>query len=52
MKRIGTKEALSALLQAAGFRVIKLEEDRFHLRYLDGSAFSKRYAIHALSFLA
>jgi arsenite methyltransferase len=35
----GTKESLSDLLQAAGFRVVKVEEDRFHLRYLDGSAF-------------
>jgi arsenite methyltransferase len=35
----GTKESLSDLLQAAGFRVVRIEEDRFHLRYLDGSAF-------------
>jgi len=35
----GTKESLSDLLQAAGFRVVKIEEDRFHLRYLDGTAF-------------
>ncbi len=35
----GTKESLSALLLAAGFRVVKVREDRFHLRYLDGSAF-------------
>ena len=35
----GTKESLSGLLQAAGFRVVKIREDRFHLRYLDGSAF-------------
>jgi arsenite methyltransferase len=34
----GTKESLSDMLQAAGFRVVKLREDRFHLRYLDGSA--------------
>lgn len=34
----GTKETLSAMLQAAGFRVVKIREDRFHLRYLDGSA--------------
>jgi arsenite methyltransferase len=35
----GTKESLSDLLQAAGFRVVRIAEDRFHLRYLDGSAF-------------
>jgi arsenite methyltransferase len=35
----GTKEFLSDLLQAAGFRVGKIREDQFHLRYLDGSAF-------------
>ena len=35
----GTKESLSDLLQAAGFRVVKIAKDRFHLRYLDGSAF-------------
>jgi arsenite methyltransferase len=35
----GTKESLSDLLQAAGFRVVKIREDRFHVRYLDGSAF-------------
>ncbi|GCE28924.1 hypothetical protein KDA_44080 [Dictyobacter alpinus] len=37
--RRGTKESLSAMLQAAGFRVVKIREDSFHLRYLDGSAF-------------
>jgi arsenite methyltransferase len=35
----GTKASLSDLLQAAGFRVVKIREDRFHLRYLDASAF-------------
>src|SRR6266852_6942871 len=34
----GTKESLSDMLQAAGFRVVKIREDRFHFRYLDGSA--------------
>ena len=34
----GTKESLSDMLQAAGFRVVKIREDCFHLRYLDGSA--------------
>ena len=34
----GTKKSLSDMLQAAGFRVVKIREDRFHLRYLDGSA--------------
>jgi arsenite methyltransferase len=34
----GTKEALCDMLQATGFRVVKIREDRFHLRYLDGSA--------------
>jgi arsenite methyltransferase len=35
----GTRESLSDKLQAAGFRVAKIREDRFHLHYLDGSAF-------------
>ena len=35
----GTTESLSDLLQAVGFRVVKIREDRFHVRYLDGSAF-------------
>jgi arsenite methyltransferase len=39
----GTKESLSDLLQAAGFRVVKIREDRFHLRYLDGSAFFNHF---------
>lgn len=34
----GTKDSLSGLLQAAGFRVVKSREEQFHLRYLDGSA--------------
>ncbi|MBA2395585.1 MAG: class I SAM-dependent methyltransferase [Ktedonobacteraceae bacterium] len=37
--RRGTKEALSGRLQTAGFRLSKMREGRFHLRYLDGSAF-------------
>jgi arsenite methyltransferase len=35
----GTKESISAQLQAAGFRVGKIREDQFHLRYLDGTTF-------------
>ena len=35
----GTRISLSEMLQAAGFRVVKINEGRFHLRYLDGSAF-------------
>jgi SAM-dependent methyltransferase len=34
----GTKESISNLLQAAGFRIVKVREGRFQLRYLDGSA--------------
>jgi ubiquinone/menaquinone biosynthesis C-methylase UbiE len=39
----GTRESLSDLLQAAGFRVVKIQEDRFHLCYLDGSAFFNHF---------
>ncbi|WP_126555309.1 class I SAM-dependent methyltransferase [Dictyobacter kobayashii] len=35
----GSKESLSDQLRAAGFRVGKIRESQFHLRYLDGSAF-------------
>jgi len=38
-ERRGTKESLRALVQAAGFRLLRIEEDQFSLRYLDGSAF-------------
>jgi hypothetical protein len=34
----GTEESLSDLLQERGFRIIKVREDSFQLRYLDGSA--------------
>ena len=34
----GTKESISAMLQAAGFRIVKIREDSFQFRYLDGSA--------------
>jgi len=34
----GTKESISAMLQAAGFRVVKTKEDSFQFRYLDGGA--------------
>ena len=34
----GTKDSLSDLLQGRGFRIVKVREDRFHLRYLDGTA--------------
>jgi arsenite methyltransferase len=39
----GTRESLSDKLQAAGFSVVKIREDRFHLRYLDGSAFFQHF---------
>lgn len=39
----GTKESLSDMLQAAEFRVAKIREDRFHFRYLDGSAFFNHF---------
>ncbi|HZR44888.1 MAG TPA: methyltransferase domain-containing protein [Ktedonobacteraceae bacterium] len=39
----GTKESLSDMFQAAGFRVVKIREDRFHLRYLDGNAFFNHF---------
>jgi arsenite methyltransferase len=39
----GTRESLSDMLQAAGFRVVKIREDRLHLRYLDGSAFFNHF---------
>jgi hypothetical protein len=34
----GTKESLSGDLQAAGFHIVKIEEEAFQFRYLDGSA--------------
>ena len=34
----GTKDSISELLQASGFRIVKVREERFQLRYLDGSA--------------
>jgi arsenite methyltransferase len=34
----GAKESISSLLHAVGFRIVKVREDRFQLRYLDGSA--------------
>jgi arsenite methyltransferase len=34
----GTRDSLVGRLQAAGFGVIRVEEDRFDLRYLDGTA--------------
>lgn len=34
----GTKASLCALLEQAGFTIIKAIEDRFQMRYLDGSA--------------
>lgn len=34
----GTKGSLEGVLQAAGFGVIRVEEDTFELRYLDGTA--------------
>ena len=34
----GTKDSLSDLLQGRGFRIVKIREDHFYLRYLDGTA--------------
>jgi len=34
----GNRKSLEGMLQAAGFDVIKIEEDTFDLRYLDGTA--------------
>jgi arsenite methyltransferase len=39
----GTKDSLGDLLQAAGFRVVRIREDQFRLRYLDGSAFFQHF---------
>jgi arsenite methyltransferase len=38
-KRRGTRKSLCALLEQAGFIVAHVVEDRFQLRYLDGTAF-------------
>lgn len=35
----GTKESVREQLSAAGFRIVKVKEDQFQLRYLNGSAF-------------
>ncbi len=34
----GTKESASGVLEAAGFRIVKVREESFQMRYLDGSA--------------
>jgi len=34
----GTKESITSLLHAVGFRIVNVREDSFQLRYLDGSA--------------
>ena len=34
----GTRESISGMLQATGFRIVNAAEESFHLRYLDGSA--------------
>jgi hypothetical protein len=34
----GTKESISGMLKATGFRIVNAAEDSFQLRYLDGSA--------------
>lgn len=34
----GTKESLSGMLRAAGFRMVKIQEGAFQLRFVDGSA--------------
>jgi arsenite methyltransferase len=33
-----TKESITGLLQQAGFRMVNIREESFHLRYVDGSA--------------
>ncbi len=38
-KHRGTRKSLCALLEQAGFTVAQVIEDRFQLRYLDGTAF-------------
>lgn len=39
----GSKKSLSDLLQTTGFRVARIREDHFHLRYLDGDAFFNHF---------
>jgi SAM-dependent methyltransferase len=34
----GSKDSVSALLQDAGFRIAKVVEDSFHMRFTDGTA--------------
>jgi arsenite methyltransferase len=46
----GTKESISGMVEGAGFRVLKIVEDRFYLRYLDGSAML-RHSLTRVGFL-
>jgi ubiquinone/menaquinone biosynthesis C-methylase UbiE len=39
----GTRESAYALIESAGFRVTRIFEDQFHMRYLDGSAFMRHF---------
>jgi arsenite methyltransferase len=46
----GTREDLTALLDGAGFRVERVVEDRFQMRYLDGAALL-RHSLTRFGFL-
>ncbi len=48
--RRGTRDALCALIEASGFRVTRVIEEEFRLRYLDGGAFL-RHALTRCGFL-
>ncbi len=41
----GTREGISALLEGAGFRVVRVVEDRFTMRFVDGSALFRHWLI-------
>jgi arsenite methyltransferase len=44
-ERRGTKETVSALFTEAGFEVRKVVEDRFEMRFLDGSAMLRHFLV-------
>jgi arsenite methyltransferase len=46
----GTVESARALVEGAGFRVSKVVEDRFHMRFVDGSALF-RHSLVRIGFL-
>jgi ubiquinone/menaquinone biosynthesis C-methylase UbiE len=41
----GTPESIRALLEEAGFRVVKVVEDRFIMRFVDGSALLRHWLV-------